>query len=193
MGHARRPGIQPAIRRPGMQPLPKRPAPARNLITASAKQISQTGEDTAIGALTDEQLDSLLGDVDVDAVIAASGKGTAQVKAVGIGGNERERQKATEKEQDSDGNDSGLGERRQSGNELRNIGASGEHGKSSSILEHVMRPGETKTSEDRATHLTSACVELPQAQLNGKRERALSKADEAMIDSLLDGLDGSDF
>lgn len=186
------------VRRLGMQPFSKRPAPARNVGTVPIVQTAQRAGDAAIGALTDEQLDSLLGDVDIDAVIAASGKKTAQVKAVGIGGTieggEAETKHTTlGRKQGGDDTDSVMGGGRQPGDELGNATPGVEQGTSPQAMEGAMGSKGAEMSEEDAVHPATARVGLQQTQMRENGQRTLSKADEAMIDSLLEGLDGSDF
>lgn len=196
--HVRRPGMQSTVRRPGMQPLSKRPASARNLEAMPAVQVAQTEGRAGIGTLTDEQLDSLLGDVDIDAVIAASGKGTAQVKAVGIGestGVERagEKYAVVGREQGGGDSDNVIGGGRSRGDELKNTTADEEQDALPQAMERAMGTAEAEMSAEDGIRSATAHVGLPRAQVMGNEQRTLSKADEAMIDSLLEGLDGSDF
>lgn len=174
-----------------MQPLPKRPALQRPPGRINLPIVSPA---TPVNSLTDDQLDDLLGDIDVDAVIAASGK--AKVLAMPV---------ATVSKQ-------------QSGAALDKSGSSEKEGKDSSSRDHAVAPtsvdldgSNTGSNVGQKSALTSTSKATPSPGSNNASksvpgsdtnvgsnaseagQRSLSFVDEAMIDNLLEGLDSSDF
>lgn len=208
----------PAVRRHGMQPLPKRPAPnqrgvdhfqqpvmlPRNSGPRGAPSVNSsapaTSNCTGLNSLTEDQLDSLLGDFDVDAVIAASGKsqsvstvssaakkstnlpeshrlGTVTISQVGeVGARAEQPEKACETVVSGKASESVLPGKRCESLVSEKV--------------HVV-PKDTPLLETDIPHQSAPTP--AQLQANRVGQQALSGVDEAMIDNLLEGLDDSDF
>lgn len=182
------------MRRVGMQPPAKRPAPPREMVNA-VQMIPQgptrEGVESSGDTLTDEQLDSLLGDVDVDAMIAASRPQTfgrnMNTMVVGSGDSSNGRKTMRDNASVEVGRQFLVG-RAQGGEtvqqpEMPIVNERGTQG--ISYLEQIQQKGSEENAEPASAAADQEAMEA--------ETRVLSKEDAAMIDSLLEGLDGSDF
>lgn len=204
MHAVRRPGMHP-VRRSGMQPfrtpsnVHKRNTQVEPLSNSSVQptpniradvQNSTNGE-----GMTDEQLDSLLGGVDIDAMIAASGKNPAQIVnniAVLPKDNRNDAQISEKANKGLNGMLSEAHTPRSSAPER------GRTGDIEIVEERIIQGSATGTPVTPAAKHNQNSDEgnpksLPKIRPVQVPQKELSKADAAIIDNLLEGLDDTCF
>lgn len=177
----------PSVPRSGTQPPTKRPATSRtptgntraashDLNIAATKpqhrvstQSNTPSKSNGLGSFTEDQLDALFGDIDVDAVIAASGKSQALPSmSPAPTGPPAAPSNATS----SQPNSSSFGtEQLKQGHEVAS----------------VPEPDPMRVSSGHAEGPANVC----EGSSDGKKP--LSAVDESMINNLLEGLDDSEF
>lgn len=137
--------------------------------------LSAPVENTAADVLTDDQLDNLLGSVDIDAVIAAATQSTSP-------------QGKENKSSDETQNPGGINVKRPA-HELSNL--------NHDVPEFASTTPETEPKEQSASPLASSTPALKIAAEERSGDNNVAKGigniDDSMLDSLLDGLDSTDF
>lgn len=172
----------PGIRRPGMQPPLKRPTSHRSPVPSRVNPLIAPPVAPA-ETITDDQLDDLLGDFDVDAVIAASGRSQPlPTKQAPLTSQEAPTiTKAVSSISSAATATLVANDPKQARSRPLNVRQNpsiGEQG-ISNVASDVPSPGGAKVN----TEPKAAQTENP----------SCSAVDEAMIDNLLEGLDSSDF
>lgn len=174
-----------------MQPLPKRPAPQRPPGRINPPLVPPA---TPVDPLTDDQLDDLLGDFDVDAVIAASGKSQALLMPSATVSKQQSGAAVDKSGSPETGRKSASSRNPAAASASIDLGGSstGSNIGQKSVLNSASNVA-LSTGSNNASNSDPGSGTHAGSNAGRAGQRSLSAVDEAMIDNLLEGLDGSDF